>query len=218
MLLPFTVLSLPAMFVAGLAASAHCALMCGPLHARLSRGSAQADLALQVGRLCGYAVLGAVAGSAGPLMLRAAGQLGQAETLRIVAAAGLMAMLLIPRRRSRNPSCCPASRLAAKKGTVSIGLAGLAGLATGLMPCALLYSAAAFALFSGSALSGATLMLAFGLGSLPALRLGSIVYRRLDQRGGEQPWRFASIAVGLGGLVLVLGGHGERFAAWCLGG
>lgn len=218
MLAPATALSLPAMFAAGLAASAHCALMCGPLHAVVTRGGGRAELAMQLGRLCAYAALGAVAGGAGTLLLRVAGQLAQAESLRMLAAAALLAALLVPRLRSRTSSCCRAARRAANSGALSASMAGLAGLATGLMPCALLYSVAAFALFSGTALSGAMILLAFGLGTLPGLRLGASAYRRLDHGRGDRRWKFAAVAAGLGGLVLMLAGQSERFAAWCLTG
>lgn len=45
------------------------------------------------------------------------------------------------------------------------------GLVWGWLPCGLVYSALALALLSGSAASGAQVMLAFGLGTLPVLLL-----------------------------------------------
>lgn len=45
------------------------------------------------------------------------------------------------------------------------------GLMWGCLPCGLLYSVAPFALFSGSAWSGAVLMLVFGIAALPHLLL-----------------------------------------------
>lgn len=44
-----------------------------------------------------------------------------------------------------------------------------AGLAWGLVPCGMVYAALALALLAGSAASGALVMLAFGLGTLPNL-------------------------------------------------
>lgn len=48
------------------------------------------------------------------------------------------------------------------------------GLVWGFVPCGLVYSVLATSLVSGSALRGATLMLAFGLGTLPNLMLAGL--------------------------------------------
>ena len=67
--LTLSALSLPAMLLAGLAASAHCALMCGLLHGQNDAGQ---TMWRQAGRVCAYAMLGAVAGGAGAWLLRSA--------------------------------------------------------------------------------------------------------------------------------------------------
>jgi uncharacterized protein len=54
----------------------------------------------------------------------------------------------------------------------------VAGLLWGMLPCGLVYAILATAMMSGSALEGAASMLAFGLGTLPALfAFGSVVQR-----------------------------------------
>jgi sulfite exporter TauE/SafE len=50
-----------------------------------------------------------------------------------------------------------------------------AGLLWGWLPCGLVYSVLIWAMVSGSALQGALLMLAFGLGTLPALLLMGVL-------------------------------------------
>lgn len=59
------------------------------------------------------------------------------------------------------------------------------GLVWGFVPCGLVYSMLATALVSGSAVRGGTLMLAFGLGTLPNLMLAGVFaarFRRWLQR------------------------------------
>jgi sulfite exporter TauE/SafE len=63
----------------------------------------------------------------------------------------------------------------------------LAGMAWGWLPCGLVYSVLVTALASGSASSGAALMLAFGLGTLPNL-LGMGVFARQIQPFMQRPW------------------------------
>ena len=57
--------------------------------------------------------------------------------------------------------------------------AGAAGLLWGLLPCGLVYSVLTMAFASGHPLSGATLMLAFGVGTLPNLLAFGLLAARL---------------------------------------
>lgn len=52
------------------------------------------------------------------------------------------------------------------------------GMGWGCLPCGLLYGVAPFALLSGSALSGAMLMLVFALGALPHLLLTQVIMQQ----------------------------------------
>jgi len=83
----------------------------------------------------------------------------------------------------------------------------LFGAATGLLPCGLLYAALALALSAGSAAVGALAMLAFGLGTVPALALLSATVRRLALTGAW-PRRALALLVLLAGL----GSVGMRLA------
>jgi len=71
-----------------------------------------------------------------------------------------------------------------------------AGSLWGLVPCGLVYAALIAALFSGGALKGAVLMLAFGLGTLPNLLIFGISSQCL-QRGRRQVFarRFVGAAI-----------------------
>jgi hypothetical protein len=84
----------------------------------------------------------------------------------------------------------------------------LAGMAWGWLPCGLVYSILVSALAAGSATSGAALMLAFGLGTLPNL-LGMGLFARQIQPFMQQVWvrRTAGLTVagfGVWGLLTLI--------------
>jgi sulfite exporter TauE/SafE len=78
------------------------------------------------------------------------------------------------------------------------------GLVWGFLPCGMVYSVLSMTLLTGSALRGAGLMLAFGLGTLPNLLLAGLLLKRFRDVVQGRPLRLAA------GL-LVLG-----FGAWGL--
>lgn len=198
-------ISLAAAFAAGLAASLHCVAMCGGiagalgLRARLGgeepRRAALHAVIQQVGRIASYALAGAVCGSLGgtvaqqfdlpraALVLRAAaGLLLIAMSLRVLLGwrvlegverlGGRVWGRLTPRLRARRFS--------------GWGGALLLGALWGWLPCGLVYSMLVFAALSGGAGEGATTMLLFGVGTLPALLAASLA--------GAQARRFAPAA------------------------
>jgi sulfite exporter TauE/SafE len=76
------------------------------------------------------------------------------------------------------------------------------GLATGLLPCGLVYAALALPVSLGSAGGGALAMLAFGLGTVPALATLSAVIQRILRRG-LWPRRILALLVLASGLWAV---------------
>ena len=166
-----------AAFVAGLVSSLHCAAMCGPLAGMLAPGRTdRADpLAVatvyQLARLAGYTTLGALAGGAGavPLALLGGGAMRWLPWVLVLYFAGVA--LRLDRRLARMPALGRWQwRLQASlRGRSRLAGAALVGAATPLLPCGPLYFLVALAAFAGSALQGAELMLAFGLGTLPLL-------------------------------------------------
>jgi len=78
------------------------------------------------------------------------------------------------------------------------------GLVWGWLPCGLVYSVLIWTLFSGSAATGALLMLSFGLGTLPNL-LAMGVFATVLQKWVQQHWvRQLSglIVMAMGGVML----------------
>lgn len=142
------------LFTVGLLTGVHCIGMCGGI--MLSQGRA---FAYNAGRLVSYTVMGAVFGAVGSIITYDAQFKSMLFTISgaLVVLIGLMMWGVTPLRRI-SPELTKACRF--KKGS-----ALTIGLLTGLMPCGALTAMWAFASASGSALSGAVGMFAFGLGT-----------------------------------------------------
>ena len=163
--------SLGALFAVGLLTGFHCAGMCGALAISAARGRARPWVAATLynaGRLAVYVAIGAVAGALGAAFhvgprVRGALLLVAALAMLFIAARSLGWMPFAARISQRRDR--PARR---QRGpTVLRPL--LVGAANGFMPCGPLQSVQIWALASGGAAHGAAAMLAFGLGTVPAL-------------------------------------------------
>ena len=84
----------------------------------------------------------------------------------------------------------------------------LAGMVWGWLPCGLVYSTLTWSVASGSALQGALIMLAFGLGTLPALFAAGMAAKTLAQWVQKRAVRLLS------GLLLVLFGLQTLYIAF----
>lgn len=189
----------------------HCVAMCGGIAAALALQAPDRRHALwhQLGKLLGYTLLGAAAGALGAGVFAAADIAEAGRVLRGIA--GLALALLGLRLLLALPPWPPLERLAAR--VWRRGLAPLAqrlmrsgsvpgalalGVVWGWLPCGLSWTALLGAATTGDAASGALLMAAFGLGTLPALGIGAWLL------GGWRPaapgWRRVA-----GGLLLAAG-------------
>lgn len=208
--------SLLAVLLTGLLGGAHCVGMCGGIVAAMSlHADARATPAFHVlyslGRIGSYTLAGGVAGLLGsaaflseslyPLQvgLYAAAQL--VLVLLGLYLAGLDQHVLWLERGG----ALIWRRLQPVLGRVlpvrTPGQALVAGALWGWLPCGLVYSVLVSALASGSAMNGAVLLLAFGLGTLPNLLLMGWAAERL-RTWTRLPWvrRVSGLAVGLMGL------------------
>lgn len=176
--------SLLAATLAGFVGSPHCMGMCGGFAAGCARNGGQ--VTWHLGRLSTYAALGAVAGATGAILPGPTWVPTLVSSVLLVWFAGALAGVF-PEPRVRVPGL---TRLASSAGRRSGPAAGyLLGLATGLLPCGLVYAALAVPVASGRPLVGALSMVAFGLGTVPALvaltlgarrwAAGSLLSRRL---------------------------------------
>jgi uncharacterized protein len=211
------VISLSAAFLAGIAGSAHCFGMCGSLagalgmRARaLGTGAFANSLSYHVGRLSGYSFAGAICGVLGATLQAVIDLDRIGSWLRI--GSGVLLLLIALRILSPwNPLRWLETLgsqfwrrlqpLTQKTGAMNGRIQALAlGFIWGWLPCGLVYSMLLFAALSGNALHGGAILLAFGLGTLPAM-LTSTVLASHVQRLLRSRWpRFAS-----GILLLLLG-------------
>ena len=96
----------------------------------------------------------------------------------------------------------------------SAAQAFLLGLVWGWLPCGMVYAVLALALASGSGAEGGLLMLAFGLGTLPALLTIGLAYNTLNRFIRDPRIRMlAGIIVIVMGILMLLAnpsGHGHH--------
>lgn len=186
-------LTLGGLFVAGLATSLHCAGMCGLLTCGLGiagRGPALASVGIyHACRLVGYAIAGASFGFIGST-LGLDISLSGIPWMPVLLIAFLIAIFFgLDKKLGAIPGLGKIVlqiRLRTMKFPVTTR-AAIIGLATPLLPCGPLYAIFALALASGSAIRGVEIMLAFGLGAIPAIwavQIGSAwVNQKLGAKG-----------------------------------
>jgi hypothetical protein len=218
-------------FLTGLAGGVHCVAMCGgivaalnfrapqPLEAAHRRRGLRRQLAYSVGRVASYACAGAIAGAAGRLGLLYEKVL-PAQLLLLVLANALVILLglylaglgtaVLALERAGTVVWRGVTRLGARlTGAETWPRAVGVGAAWGWIPCGLVYSVLATALVSGSALRGAAVMGAFGLGTLPNLFALGVAARGLQRFLRAPRTRLlaglAVVALGVIGLARIPG-------------
>lgn len=172
----------------GLFGSGHCVGMCGGIAAALGARSRGQLLAYNSGRLLSYTLLGLLAGTAGAVLANSP-TLNLA--LRLLAALLLIAMglyvsgwwpLLARLEHALQPLWQRVAPLANRwLREASIGPALGAGLLWGLLPCGLIYSTLLWAGTAAEPGESALLMLAFGVGTLPAMLVVGAMGRQLNR-------------------------------------
>ena len=180
--MPVDLLALGAALLAGLFCGVHCLAMCGGLAVGFAAPRGQAPLRhallLNGGRIAGYVLAGALVGGFGSGLLALARTPGLALALRsLVGAVLLLAAwrLLQPRRAAwlGRPAQWFWRTLQPlrERGLARAGAARplVLGQFWGWLPCGLSTTLLAAAWLQGSALHGALLMLAFGLGTAPLM-------------------------------------------------
>lgn len=209
---------------ASLVGSLHCAGMCGPLVAVYAAdaptaGRWHAHGAYHGGRLLTYATLGGMAGGLGGLLDMAGTLMGIATLAAAVAGAGVAAwgalkLLSLYDRRwqgigaPRGVQKIAARVLAGLRGYPPVTRALVMGLSSALLPCGWLYAFIAVAAGAASVFGGALVMVAFWLGTVPALAaVGEGVRRLAGPLAKRMPLlsALALIVVGLGTVWMRVG-------------
>lgn len=188
---------------AGLLGGLHCIGMCGGIAGMLTatgrktipiqpvKNSAQSRPAWRIpvllhgGRIFTYTIMGAIAGSLGAWGMRIHPFIPVHTLFYII---GNLALIWLGLRLFGYSPSLPAFDRLITKAISMINLQGkislpqqtrqypfLVGMAWGCLPCGLVYGVLPFALLSGTALSGAILLLFFGLSALPHLLFAQVI-------------------------------------------
>jgi hypothetical protein len=213
----------------GVAATPHCALMCGAPCAALTQGCKRSAAGFHVGRTIGYMVAGAIAASS----VAALGAWSQtAPALRplwTMLHLGFLALGLWwlvagrqPAWMQRNTASVPVRVVGLRKRSVRATLAGLAWVA---WPCPALQAAMLLAALANGPEGGALVMAAFAIGSMPGLAVAPWAWARWQSLRGTAaaPGQIAVLGFRVAGVGLIaVSGWAlthtlwERFAAWCV--
>jgi sulfite exporter TauE/SafE len=160
-------------------------------------------LLTQVGRVLAYAIAGGILGAFGSAL---AGAFDQAAAYRLLQWASAVTLGWIGLSTAGLfPSLAAFDRLAAPVGTavmtmtsrhpgLGVGAPLAVGIAWGFMPCAMVYGALFTAMLTGTGAGGATMMLGFGLGTIPAVMAGAMGVSALRDLGRKPQ---LALAVGL---------------------
>jgi sulfite exporter TauE/SafE len=211
---PTVASSLWLVFVMGLAGSAHCLGMCGPLVAaaeslRPGRWTPWAHLPMHAGRLLTYAVMGGIAGVVGETVNRGAlaiGLQGAASMLGGIAMIlfGLALAGWLPFRWGLRVGERASGRIASALASHR-PLSGLViGLYWGMLPCGLVWGALLYAGATGSPIRGALAMLVFGAGTVPALLVLGSVAGWIGARYRQALLHIGAVSVVAMGILLLL--------------
>jgi sulfite exporter TauE/SafE len=172
-------------FVVGFFGSFHCIGMCGPIAIALPVPTSSnlsfftGRILYNIGRVVTYSFLGAILGFLSGGITFAATQ----QVVSIILGVIIIAVVLLPQKYKnyfvQHPLTQKLSQplksnigILFKKGTFSAMF--LIGVLNGFLPCGFVYVGLAGAIASGDAISGAAVMILFGLGTVPAMFAASV--------------------------------------------
>ena len=225
-----------AAFLIGLLGGVHCVGMCGGIVGALTVQTPRRQrawdlhLAYNAGRIASYAAAGAIMGMIGGAGLMFNQVLPVQMLLYVIANLVLVGLGLylaglgnqLARVEALGAGLWrriqPYSARFLPADTVPKAFA--LGTLWGWLPCGLVYSLLATALLSGGAASGAAVMLAFGLGTLPNLLLAGMAFKRLRDITSNRRLRLAAgvLVAGFGVVGLAKTAHmGEHIRQGLLG-
>ena len=209
----------------GFMGSLHCIGMCGGLISAVSMSRKQVWwsglFVYQLGRVSTYATLGLLVGFSGAALSTFGGDHIQrllailAGLLMIAFALNLAGWLPDPLKHigawaSRKTGLAQmAMRVSGKNGvgnSRTISWYSL-GLVNGLLPCGLVYAALSMALAAGNAGQATLMMLAFGLGTIPAMMFVPSILRGMTPSGRVASLRIAAVLIILLGLITIYRGN-----------
>ena len=179
-------INLTALFLAGFLGGGHCLGMCGGLVTALTLNTQpnqrfKLNVLYSIGRIASYMVIGAALGGLVDFGLSLKAIHHSKSILFVVANLVLIALgfyvagkptFITHFEKMGQPLWRKIAPIAQRYLPIKNSFQALmAGILWGWLPCGMVYSASIAALSSGSASSGAAIMLVFGLGTLPNLLL-----------------------------------------------
>lgn len=216
-------LTIFAALVLGLLASGHCVLMCGGISMALGVATAKDAngrprrlllLGYQLGRILSYSMAGLLIGTVGGSLIAVLDIDRVRLALRIASAAALLLAALVMLGVVRDvgstlgkglwPKLAPLGRRLLPVSNVPRAVAF--GAIWGWMPCGLVYTILMIAALNAEPLSSAAIMAAFGVGTLPAMLLGSWGAPRLLRFFSNTTMRHSAGLILLACAVLTLAG------------
>ena len=209
--------ALAAAFALGFIGSGHCAAMCGPLVSFMApthaswRARWTYAAGYHGGRLMVYAAIGAIAGAIGQVAVVAGlGQVLAVATggLLIWSAVGVMHPRWWSGAGARAAGIATTLLRRFRGWTIAHRLGGpvTSGAINGLLPCGLVYGAVAAAVGLGTSIDGVAFMLAFGLGTAPALLALGLSRGLLAWVLPVRVRRLAPLALAVVGILLIVRG------------
>lgn len=216
-------LTIGAAFVLGVTASGHCLVMCGGISAALGVATERRTdgrpkpilmIGYQVGRIASYALAGLLFGSV------VGGVIGWLDieavrrSLRALSALALLLASLITFGAIRDPSFAIGRQLWSKLAPLSrkllpvnrLSRAIAFGMLWGWMPCGFVYTVLLMAALQGNGPQSGATMMAFGMGTAPAMFATAIAARRFVAAGASPAGRRIAGSLLLVGAVLTLAG------------
>jgi sulfite exporter TauE/SafE len=222
----------------GLSSSLHCFGMCAGIAASLhfagdldphrpARDLLATTLLINSGRIAGYVAAGAIVGGVGSSIFGAFDHSFGHAVLRWAAAAalgwiGLSMLEVLPQPVVLYRMASGVSGLMSRAANLTrlpapIGLL-VGGAVWGFLPCAMVYAALFYAMFSGSWLGGALVMAGFGLGTLPVL-IGTGLGLPALRRQVASVWLRNTVGLAIIAVGIVSAGISPaEFVAWCRAG
>lgn len=199
----------------GFAGSLHCAGMCGPLVLAMPAtpdkfgAHLAGKLAYNAGRIVTYGLLGLVFGLFGQML----GLAGFQRWVSIAAGAAiLLGVLALPLRHATTLIARPVNTLKIALGKLlkarSVPAQFSFGALNGLLPCGLVYVAAAAAAATGSVPGGLQYMTLFGLGTVPMMLGLGLAGRMLHRQLQFRLRKIVPLSLGIMAGLLILRGLG----------
>lgn len=201
-----------ALFLIGLFTGVHCIGMCGGIMLTQSGGgdgqSAAASAALyNAGRVISYTVMGTVFGALGNVISYDRAFKSMLFTLSgaavVLVGLRMWGVPFLRRLRAQlNPPCALPSGVKRR----AFGRPLAVGLATGLMPCGALSAMWLLSASAGSAAKGLLSMLAFALGTVPAMLAFGSLGALIPKRYNKYMLKASTVLIVALGIVLMMKG------------